>query len=104
MHKLCFYVPDTHLEPVKAAIFAAGGGQIGAYDHCCWQILGQGQFRPLPGSQPWLGQTGQLEQVAEWRVELVVADEQVRACVTALKQAHPYEMPAFEVWPVLDFD
>ncbi|SUG40496.1 NIF3 1 [Pseudomonas aeruginosa] len=70
MYKLCFYVPESHLDVVKQAVFAAGGGRIGAYDSCCWQSLGQGQFRPLDGSQPYLGQVGQVEHVAEWKVEL----------------------------------
>lgn len=102
MHKLAFFVPASHVEVVKAAVFAAGGGRIGDYDHCAWQTLGQGQFRPLDGSQPFLGQLGQVEVVEEWKVELVVADERVRQVVAALKQSHPYETPAYEVWPLLD--
>lgn len=102
MHKLAFFVPVSHVEVVKAAVFAAGGGRIGDYDHCAWQTLGQGQFRPLDGSQPFLGQVGQVEVVEEWKVELVVADERVRQVVAALKQSHPYETPAYEVWPLLD--
>ncbi|MBC3467748.1 NGG1p interacting factor NIF3 [uncultured Pseudomonas sp.] len=102
MHKLAFFVPASHVEVVKAAVFAAGGGRIGDYDHCAWQTLGQGQFRPLDGSQPFLGQVGQVEVVEEWKVELVVADERVRQVVAALKQSHPYETPAYEVWPLLD--
>ena len=102
MYKLCFYVPDSHLEAVKSAIFAAGGGRIGNYDSCCWQVLGQGQFRPLSGSRPFLGETGVVERVEEWKVEMVVADELIHAAVKALKLAHPYETPAFEVWRLSD--
>ncbi|WP_044871917.1 YqfO family protein [Pseudomonas sp. LFM046] len=102
MYKLCFYVPESHLEPVKKAVFAAGGGRIGAYDSCCWQSLGQGQFRPLEGSNPFVGQSGVVEHVAEWKVELVVADELIHETVKALKKAHPYETPAFEVWRLSD--
>ncbi|PAU61329.1 Nif3-like dinuclear metal center hexameric protein [Pseudomonas indica] len=102
MYKLCFYVLEPHLEAVKKAIFAVGAGRIGAYDSCCWQTLGQGQFRPLEGSQPFLGVTGRVEQVAEWKVELVVADEQIHDVVKALKKAHPYETPAFQVWRLSD--
>ncbi|RJG10247.1 NGG1p interacting factor NIF3 [Pseudomonas cavernicola] len=102
MYKLCFYVPETHLDVVKNAVFAAGAGRIGAYDSCCWQALGQGQFRPLAGSQPFIGQAGLLEQVAEWKVELVVADELIHDAVKALRTAHPYETPAFEVWRLSD--
>lgn len=102
MYKLCFYVPEAHLEDVKKAVFAAGGGRIGTYDSCCWQVLGQGQFRPLDGSTPFLGQDGRLEQVAEWKVELVVADELIHDAVKALKKSHPYETPAFDVWRLSD--
>ncbi|AYC31975.1 NGG1p interacting factor NIF3 [Pseudomonas cavernae] len=102
MYKLCFYVPESHLDVVKNAIFAVGAGRIGNYDSCCWQVLGQGQFRPLSGSQPFLGQAGRVEQVAEWKVELVVADELIHDSVKALRKAHPYEAPAFEVWRLSD--
>lgn len=98
MYKLGFFVPASHLDVVKNAVFAAGGGRIGNYDHCAWQAQGLGQFRPLDGSQPFLGEVGQVEQVEEWKVELVVADELIRLVVEALKQSHPYETPAYEVW------
>nr|WP_225780614.1 NGG1p interacting factor NIF3 [Pseudomonas sp. Marseille-Q3773] len=103
MYKLAFFVPASHVEVVKAAVFAAGGGRIGDYDHCAWQTLGQGQFRPLDGSQPYLGQTGQVEVVEEWKVELVVADELIAQAVAALRQSHPYETPAYEVWRLAEF-
>lgn len=102
MYKLCFYVPESHLDQVKQAIFAAGGGCIGKYDSCCWQTLGQGQYRPLEGSEPFLGVQGQVQQVSEWKVELVVADELLHDAVKAMKKAHPYETPAFEVWRLSD--
>ncbi|MCM2464330.1 NGG1p interacting factor NIF3 [Pseudomonas sp. LARHCG127] len=103
MYKLCFFVPDSHVDEVKSAVFAAGGGRIGDYDHCAWQVLGLGQFRPLDGSQPFIGEAGQVEQVEEWKVELVVADGLIRQVMEALKQSHPYETPAFEVWRLEDF-
>nr|WP_298140064.1 YqfO family protein [uncultured Pseudomonas sp.] len=102
MYKLCFYVPEAHLEEVKKAVFAAGGGRVGAYDSCCWQTLGQGQFRALEGSNAFIGQLGRVEQVAEWKVELVVADELIHDAVKALKTSHPYETPAFDVWRLSD--
>lgn len=102
MYKLSFYVPDTHVEAVKQAVFAVGGGRIGAYDSCAWQVLGQGQFRPLAGSQAFLGSQDVLETVVEWKVEMVVADELIHAAVKALRQNHPYETPAFEVWRLSD--
>lgn len=104
MYKLVFFVPDSHLEQVKTAIFAAGAGRIGNYDQCCWQVLGQGQFRPLAGANPFIGQQNQLESVAEYRVEMVCADEHISAAVSALRAAHPYEEPAFDVWCLADLE
>lgn len=97
MFKLCFYVPATHLEQVKAAVFAAGAGRIGDYEHCSWQVLGQGQFRPLTGSNPFIGAQDQLETVDEYRVEMVCEDALIAAAVAALRESHPYEEPAFDV-------
>ncbi|MBB1486646.1 YqfO family protein [Oceanospirillum sediminis] len=102
MYKLAFFVPESHLETVKAAVFATGAGKIGNYDHCCWQIKGQGQFRALEGSQPFLGQQGQIETVEEYRVELVCHDELIREAVAAMKLAHPYDEPAYDVFPLAD--
>ncbi|ARN76055.1 YqfO family protein [Oceanicoccus sagamiensis] len=100
MFKLCFYVPESHLESVKAAVFNAGAGTIGDYERCCWQVLGRGQFKPMPGSQPFIGEQGALESVEEYRVEMVCADKLIKAVVNALKTAHPYEEPAYDVWRV----
>ena len=97
MYKLCFYVPESHLEEVKQAVFAAGAGRIGDYDSCCWQVLGQGQFRPLAGSNPFLGKQGAVETVPEYRVEMVCAAESIKGTVAALLDAHPYEEPAWDV-------
>ena len=98
MYKLCFFVPEEHLELVKRALFAKGAGRIGDYDSCCWQTLGQGQFRPLEGSAPFLGQRGELQTVAEYKVEMVVADALVPAVIAQLKAVHPYEEPAYDLW------
>ena len=97
MFKLCFFVPESHVEQVKSAVFAAGAGRIGDYEHCAWQVLGQGQFRNLAGSNPFIGQQGALETVLEYRVELVCDEAYIEAAVAALRQAHPYEEPAFDV-------
>ncbi|MGZ3654560.1 MAG: NGG1p interacting factor NIF3 [Bdellovibrionota bacterium] len=98
MLSLVFYVPDSHLEQVKAAVFAAGGGRIGNYDQCCWQTKGTGQFRGLEGSNPAIGKKGALEKVDEWKVELVLEEQLADAAVKALKAAHPYETPAYHLY------
>lgn len=103
MHKFIFFVPDSHVEIVKNAIFNAGGGKIGEYSHCAWQVLGQGQFKPLAGSSPYSGTIDSLKTVPEWRVELVVADDLIMDTVHAMKSAHPYEVPAYDVIKLADF-
>jgi len=97
MYKLGFYVPESHLDAVKEAVFSAGAGRIGHYDHCCWQTLGEGQFRPSDESQPFIGEAAKLEQVAEYRVEMVCEDDCVADAVDAMKGAHPYEEPAWDL-------
>lgn len=101
MIKISFYVPESHLEPVKEAMFEAGAGRIGNYDQCAWQTLGTGQFRPLPGSHPHTGQQGQIDMVAEYQVEMVCDESQLPAVLQALKHTHPYEEPAYAAWPVM---
>jgi hypothetical protein len=97
MLKLVFFVPDSHVELVKQAVFTAGAGKQGNYDHCSWQVLGQGQFRALKGANPFLGDVGKLETVPEWRVEVIVEEAQLDAVLQAMKAAHPYEHPAYDV-------
>lgn len=107
MFNLVFFVPSSHLEEVKAAVFKAGAGTIGFYEACSFQVQGVGQFKPLAGSTPFLGSTGSVEYVDEWRVEVVVPDATVTDVITALLPAHPYETPAYHLYRALtleDFD
>ncbi|KTD08148.1 NGG1p interacting factor NIF3 [Legionella jamestowniensis] len=96
-YKLSFYVPETHLEEVKQAVFAAGAGRQGDYEHCCWQCLGQGQFKPLPGANPMIGTVDALTFVPEYKVEILCTADCIESVVQALKSSHPYEEPAYEV-------
>ncbi|MCG8609119.1 MAG: YqfO family protein [Pseudomonadales bacterium] len=98
MYKIVVYVPEENLDEVKNALFSSGAGKIGEYDHCCWQVKGVGQFRPLSGSNPYIGSQGEIEKVSEYRVELVCSDEFIKPAILAMKKAHPYEEPAYDVW------
>ncbi|HIN56815.1 NGG1p interacting factor NIF3 [Acinetobacter pittii] len=104
MLKLIYYVPDSHLESTKQAIFSAGAGGIGNYEHCAWQVKGIGQFKPVKGADPYIGELGELEQVDEWRVETIVIEENAKAVAKALKASHPYEEPAFEFIQIIEVD
>lgn len=99
-YQLVFYVPAAQAEAVKDAVFAAGAGAWGRYDRCSWETRGTGQFRPLPGSRPFIGESGKTEQVEELKVELICSTECLTAVIAALKTAHPYETPAFFYWSV----
>jgi len=102
MYKLCFYVPKSHLDIVKSAVFHAGAGRIGDYDQCCWQTKGEGQFRPLDGSNPFVGELGAIETVEEFKVEMVCDDEFIENVIKTLKDTHPYEEPAYDVWKLAE--
>jgi hypothetical protein len=102
MYKIVFFVPASHKEAVKTALFAAGAGRIGRYDSCSWETLGQGQFRALDGANPFIGSVGEIETVAEYRVELVCDDMLIQQAITAMKAAHPYEEPAYDVLKMAD--
>jgi hypothetical protein len=102
MYKFCFYVPQTDLEKVKNAVFDTGAGTIGNYDRCCFQIKGEGQFRPLKGSNPAIGTHYRPETVTEYKVELVVRDNLIKNAVKAMKDAHPYEEPAYSVYKMVE--
>ena len=96
MH-ISFYVPLEEAEKVKEAMFQAGGGKIGNYDKCSFDISGLGQFRPLAGSHPTLGKQGSVERVAEVKVEMVCEKHLIKEVISALKASHPYETPAYYV-------
>jgi dinuclear metal center YbgI/SA1388 family protein len=97
LDKIVVYVPDTHAEPVRLAIAEAGAGQIGDYDSCSWTSVGEGRFRPLEGAHPVIGRVGDLELVAEARVEAVLQRSRRSEVVRALLAAHPYEEVAYDV-------
>jgi hypothetical protein len=100
MFKLEYYVPTSEVTKVNEALFRAGAGRIGLYDCCCFMTEGTGQFRPLDGSTPHLGQLAVLERVAETKVEMVLSDEVVPEVHRVMREVHPYETPAYQLWRV----
>lgn len=109
MYKLAYLVPEDHLTSTKQALFDAGAGRYPHYDQCCWQTKGIGQFRPQQDANPHIGKANVVEQVEEWRVEMLCRDDVIHTVVTALIDAHPYEEPAYEavkldIYPELKSD
>ncbi|MDO4280623.1 MAG: Nif3-like dinuclear metal center hexameric protein [Peptococcaceae bacterium] len=97
-YKVVVFVPEDHLEAVKGAMLAAGAGRQGAYSDCAWSVAGEGQFRPLDGAEPFLGQVGAVERVREARLELLVDQADLPAVLAAMSAAHPYEEVAYDVF------
>jgi hypothetical protein len=99
--KLVWFVPPEALDSTRDAVFAAGAGRIGAYEHCSFYADGTGTYRGGEGTSPALGLAGREERVPELRVETVVPRDRIDAVVAALKLAHPYEEVAYDLYPLL---
>jgi hypothetical protein len=99
--KLVVFVPREALDKVRSALFEAGAGRIGKYDHCSWYAAGTGTFLPREGAAPAIGQTGREQRVSELRLETVFPEELQDEVIAALRNAHPYEEPAFDIYPLL---
>jgi hypothetical protein len=99
--KLIVFVPAEALDAVRDAVFEAGAGRIGEYERCSWYTDGTGTFLGGEASDPTIGERGREERVPELRLETVFPEERHEAIVAALRRAHPYEEPAFDVYPLL---
>ena len=100
--KLVWFVPREALDVTREAVFAAGAGRIGDYEHCSWYAMGTGTFFGGEGTDPAVGVAGSEERAAELRVETVVPAEALQAVVAALVDAHPYEEVAYDIYPLVD--
>jgi hypothetical protein len=100
--KLVWFVPADALDATREAVFEAGGGRIGDYTRCSWYTAGTGTFLGGEGTEPALGERGREEHVPEVRVETVVPEGRIRDVIVALRLAHPYEEPAYDVYSLLD--
>lgn len=104
LDKIVTFVPHEDVDTVLDALVAAGAGRIGNYDRCAYLVEGTGTFRPLVGATPTIGEVGAVEHVAETRLEMVLQRASRSAVVAALRTAHPYEEPAFDVYAMAGFD
>ena len=99
--KLVVFVPEESLDAVRDAVFAAGAGRIGDYERCSWYTAGTGTFLGGETTDPTIGERGREERVAEVRLETVYPADREEDVVRALREAHPYEEPAFDLYPLL---
>ena len=100
--KLVVFVPPDALDAVRDALFAAGAGRIGGYERCSWYTDGTGTFFGGAGTEPSLGEAGREERVPELRLETVYPADRHDDVVAALRRAHPYEEPAFDVYELVE--
>jgi hypothetical protein len=103
-YKIVVYVPEASAEKLREAMGAAGAGVIGNYSHCTFTIKGIGRFKPLKGANPTIGEVGKMEEVAEERIETVCEADKLAAVLKAIKENHPYEEPATDVYPIEVFE
>lgn len=98
LYKIAVFVPASHLEEVRDAMSGAGAGHIGNYSECTFSQRGTGTFRPGENTSPYIGKTGQLETVEEYRLETAAYKNRVPAILAAMRKAHPYEEVAFDLY------
>lgn len=100
MYKIVVYVPTTHLNIVREAIGESGAGHIGNYSHCTFQTEGIGTFKPLEGTDPYIGKKGELEFVPESKIETIVTEDKLSLTLDRVKSVHPYEEVAYDIFPL----
>jgi hypothetical protein len=100
-YKLVVFVPREALDAVRDAVFTAGAGRIGDYERCSWYTEGTGTFFGSEGTAPAIGKAGREERVPEFRLETILPAERLEEVVAALRSAHPYEEPAYDVYPLV---
>ena len=101
-YKLVWFVPEGALDVTRSAVFEAGAGRIGDYERCTWYTPGTGTFLGGESTRPTIGEAGREERVPELRVETVVPPDRLEDVLEALRRSHPYEEPAYDVYPLAD--
>ncbi|MEO0513956.1 MAG: Nif3-like dinuclear metal center hexameric protein [Planctomycetota bacterium] len=97
-YKIVTFVPGEHADAVRDAMDRGGAGWIGNYRHCSFNAPGVGTFKPLADAKPAVGKVGELAWVEELRIEMICAGDQLTSALAALREAHPYEEPAIDVF------
>src|SRR3989339_574689 len=100
--KIIVYTPTTHSDKIRKTLAESGAGHIGNYDCCSFSVKGTGRFRALEGTNPHIGERGELTEVEEERIETVCPLDRAHEIVTKIKEVHPYEEPAIDIYPLLE--
>lgn len=100
LFKLVVFVPKGYQGPIQEALANAGAGWIGNYSHCFFETSGTGSFKPLEGTNPFMGKVGVIEQVEEQRLETIVPEKFLKKAISAMLKVHPYEEVAYDIYPL----
>lgn len=103
MYKIIIFVPESHLEELKSALFECGAGKNGNYDQCSWEVKGKGQFRGLEGSDPYIGDKFEKIVIDEYKLEIGCKSSVVKSAIAAIEKIHPYETPVYEIYKTVKF-
>ncbi|KMK75969.1 Nif3-like dinuclear metal center hexameric protein [Alkalihalobacillus pseudalcaliphilus] len=98
--KVAVFVPESHADQVRNALSDAGAGHIGAYSHCTFNTNGTGTFKPEQGTNPYIGSINELERVSEVKIETILPASLTKKVIQAIYRSHPYEEPAFDLYPL----
>ncbi len=102
LFKVVVYAPEKHARKIRDVLAENGAGHIGNYDYCSFSCKGVGRFRPQEGTKPFIGNKGKVEEVIEERIETVVSDKNIKKVLRVVIDAHPYEEPAIDIFPLLN--
>ena len=102
--KIIVFVPTSHADSMREKLMKFGAGHIGNYDFCSFSSKGIGRFRPLEGTNPFIGESGKIEQVKEEKIETICPFDSIKTLVEEIKKSHPYEEPAIDIYPLLNGD
>ncbi len=102
--KIVVFVPETHTNLVREAMGRAGAGKIGNYRHCSFSSKGIGRFNPDKGANPHIGKIGEPEEVEEERIETICSREKLQEVIKAIKDAHPYDEVALDIYPLESYE
>lgn len=100
LYSFVVFVPENHAESLRDALGSAGAGHIGAYSHCTYNLAGEGTFKPLEGTDPFIGEQNELSIVRETRIETIVKERDITRVIQKTQAAHPYEEMAYDLYPL----
>ncbi len=100
--KIVVFTPVSHSDEIRRALAEAGAGHIGNYNFCSFTSVGTGRFRGLEGSKPFIGKSGNIEEVREEKIEVICPVKLLNKVLQSVRSVHPYEEPAIDVYPLLN--